>query len=203
MTIPKGMTLFIGAPGSGKTTLCAYFYKKFSHSKKYKNKSFFSNVPILGAVRIDVPIDCGNYLIEDGIFCCDESGIEFNNRNYKALPKSTIQFAKLYRHYGLSSFLLFSQGLDIDITFLRLCDRVCIVRKSIFPFFVFIRECTKYIGIDEITGQLVDKYKFKPFGFHWVFMPTCWKYFDTHETPFLPSKSFPYWDNKTRFITNN
>lgn len=198
MKIPNGMTLFIGAPGSGKTTLAAYFCRRFM--RRNPDKNCFSNVPILGAKRLDCNLDLGKYLVEDGLVVIDEGGITYNNRAYKSLPKETIQFAKLYRHYGIRHFLFFSQGMDIDITFVRLCDRVCVVRRSIFPFFVFIREVKKVVGVDDVTKQLVDQYQYKPLGFHWVFMPLAWRYFDTYETPYLPSKTFPVWDNKTRFI---
>lgn len=200
MKIPQGMTLFLGAPGSGKTTLASYFCHKFMKQKKNKNKNCFSNVPILGALQLNCNEDLGKYLVEDGMVVIDEGGIEYNNRAYKLLPKTTIQFAKLYRHYGIKHFLFFSQGMDIDITFVRLCDRVCLVRKSYIPYFIFIREVKKVVGIDEISKQLVDQYEMKPFGWHWVFMPLAWRYFDTYETPFLPSKKFLVWDNKTRFV---
>lgn len=198
MHIPPGMTLFIGAPGSGKTTLAAYFCKRYM--RRHKDKNCFSNVPILGAKRLDCNADLGKVLVEDGMIVVDEGGIEYNNRAYKLLPKTTIQFAKLYRHFGIKHFLFFSQGMDIDITFVRLCDRICIVRKSLLPYFIFIREVRKKVGIDDLTKQLVDQYEYKPLGFHWVFMPTVWRMFDTYETPFLPSKDWKVWDNKTRFV---
>ena len=71
--IPEGMTLFIGAPGSGKTTLCAYFAKKFFRSKKYKDKNIYCNVPILHT-KIITRDDMGKFLIEDGIVEIDEGG---------------------------------------------------------------------------------------------------------------------------------
>lgn len=201
MKIPRGMTLFIGAPGSGKTTLCAYFAKRFFKSKEYKDKNIFSNVPILGCKVIDPQTDMGRFLIEDGVVIIDEGGIEFNNRQYKSLSKDIIKFGKLYRHYGISSFLFFSQGMDIDVTWVRLCDRICLVRKSYIPFFICVQEVRKFIGIDELSKQLVDQYEFQKFGKHLIFAPLCWKLFDTYETPPLPSKSFAIWNNKNRFTS--
>jgi len=189
----------MGAPGSGKTTLAAHFAKVFFKSKKYDDKNIFCNVPILHTKRLDVETDMGKFLVEDGIVIIDEGGIEFNNRNYMNLDKRVIKFAKLYRHYGITSFLFFSQSMDIDVTFTRLCDRICIVSKSLLPYFIKIRTVRKFIGIDDMTHQLVDQYEFKPLGKHLIFMPTCWKYFDTYETPYLPSKDFLLWNNTNRF----
>ena len=152
--------------GSGKTTICAHFVKQFNKKRKYKGKQIFCNVPILHSLQFNPTEDMGQFLIEDGVCIVDEGGIEFNNRAYKTLPKSVINFAKLYRHYGITSFLFFSQGMDIDVTFVRLCDRICIVRKSYLPYFICIREVKKYIGIDELTRQLIDAYEFKFIGRH-------------------------------------
>lgn len=173
--------------------------KQFNKKRKYKGKQIFCNVPILHSLQFNPTEDMGQFLIEDGVCIVDEGGIEFNNRAYKTLPKSVINFAKLYRHYGITSFLFFSQGMDIDVTFVRLCDRICIVRKSYLPYFICIREVKKYIGIDELTRQLIDAYEFKFIGRHLVFAPTCWKYFDTYETPPLKAKTFYEWNNISRF----
>ena len=197
---PKGMTLFIGAPGSGKTTLCAYFVRRFNKKRKNKGRNVYSNVPILKSKKIVPNEDLGRYLVEDGEVIIDEGGIEFNNRKFKTLSPDIIKFAKLYRHYGITNFLFFSQGMDIDITFVRLCDRICLVRKSYLPYFVCVKEVRKFIGIDDLTKQLIDQYEFKFLGKHLIFAPLCWKMFDTYETPFLPSKSFEEWNNISRFI---
>lgn len=197
--IPKGMTLILGAPGSGKTTLASFFCKKFLRCKKNANRNVFSNVPIVGTKKIVPTEDMGKYLIEDGLIVIDEGGIVFNNRHWKKLDNNIIEFAKLYRHYGLTNFIFFSQGLDIDVTFQRLCDRICIVRKSLIPYFIVFRDVKKVITIDDVTHQLIDAYcfRFAPFGTHYVFAPLCWSLFDTYDAPKLPSKQFPIWNNKT------
>lgn len=201
--IPKGLTLFVGVPGSGKTTLCARL--KVLHSKSLKlpaplqrfGRNFFCNVPIVGAQKIS-PDYMGRYLIEDGIVAFDEAGIDLNNRNWKSLNNNVIKFAKYYRHYGLKAFCLFSQGMDIDVTFVRLADRIGIVTKSILPYFIQVRYARKVVGIDDTTHQLVDMYKWRLFGRKFVFAPTCWKYFDTYEKPQLPKFNFPLFDGVTR-----
>lgn len=198
--IPTGLVLFLGTPGSGKTSLCAYFSKVFHRRKKYKGMNIYCNVPIIGTLQYNPNEDMGVNDISGGVCLCDESGIFFNNRKFKSLPTTVIEFAKLYRHYGITSFLMFSQGLDIDITFVRLSNKICLVYKSIIPYFICVREVHKYIGIDDISRQLVDNYQYKRFlGLHLIFAPTCWKYFDTYDCPSLPKKQYIEWANKSRF----
>lgn len=200
--IPKGLTLFIGVPGSGKTTLCArakVLHNRTLRRKKHKlGDNFYCNVPILGAYQIS-PQDLGHNLIENGVVVFDESGVDFNNRAYKSLSQSVIKWAKYYRHYGIKSFMMFSQGMDIDITFVRLADRIGIVTKSIIPYFIQVRYARKVVGIDDISHQLIDMYKWRLFGRKLIFAPTCWKYFDTYETPLLNEAKFPIFDYKTRW----
>lgn len=110
-----------------------------------------------------------------------------------------IEFAKYYRHYGIKAFVFFSQSLDMDITFQRLADRVMIVKKSVIPYFIAVREVRKYIGIDDQTHQLVDQYEWTPLSRRWIFAPPNWKYFDTYDSPPLEQKEFEMWGKKTRW----
>lgn len=198
--IPTGLVLFIGVPGSGKTSLCAYFSKVFHKRKKYQGQNIYSNVPIIGTLEYNPTDDLGVNSIENGVILCDEGGIVYNNRKFKSLPQSTITFAKLFRHYGISSFLFFSQGMDIDITFVRLSNKICLVYKSLIPGFICVREVVKYIGIDDISKQLIDQFQYKKsHGLHLIFAPPCWKLFDTYEKPALPEKQFLEWSYKNRY----
>lgn len=206
---PYGMTEFLGVPGAGKTTLAAYFTKKLSKSydrynKKHSDKKLiYSNAPIYGAVELDPLQDLGSVLVESGAVIVDEAGIDFNNRNYKNLQKSIIKFVKLFRHYGIDHFILLSQALDMDVTFLRLCTRVCIVYKSLIPGIVFVRELSRRIDLDE-DGQIIDKYSFKILGGrHYIYSPPLWKLFDSYEAPPLPSKDWVLWRSSNRYVQNS
>lgn len=208
--IPKGMTLFVGVPGSGKTTICARLKqlhdKSIKHKKHKFGNNYFCNVPIVGGQNIDPYKDFGVNLIEDGIICCDESGVVFNNRNYNKLYKDSnvVEFAKYYRHFGIKSFCLFSQGMDIDVTFVRLADRIAIVTKSILPYFIKVKYARKKVGIDDLTHQLVDMYYFTPLGTKLVFAPTCWKMFDTYSIPFELNKvQFPIFNSQNTVFVNS
>lgn len=199
MKIPRGLTVILGVPGSGKTTLAAYFARRARKERAFKKRNVFSNVPIIGTLKIEPRTDFGKYLIEDGMVLVDEAGIEFNNRQFKSLPHNVIEFAKYYRHYGIKAFVFFSQSLDMDVTFQRLADRVMIVKKSVFPYFIATREVRKYIGIDNQTHQLVDQYEWTPLSRRWVFAPPNWKYFDTYDSPPLEVKQFETWGKTTRW----
>ena len=110
-----GIKIFFGVPGSGKTTLAA----KFVHDNLKHGIKTFSNVPIKGALLFETS-DLGVYDISDGCMVLDEAGIAFNNRKFKTLSQSTIEWLKLHRHYGIRDIYVFSQSYDdMDITLRR------------------------------------------------------------------------------------
>lgn len=190
---PKGMNIYLGVPGSGKTTLAAYLAK---HSKSSK---VYSNVPIKGCLKVSKD-DLGTTDISEGVVIWDEIGIDYNNRKYKSLSSETIQYLKLFRHYKISSFNCFSQGLDLDITFVRLSDHVYILKK-VFPFFVVFIGCRRFVGPNE-HKELADGYEYSPIDTHIVFAPPLWRMFDTYDAPSLPFKDFEVWGRESRYSDN-
>lgn len=192
---------FIGVPGSGKSTIAAYLVKKCNkwnnirkfickkifRSKKFKDRTAMSNVPIKNSYEL-VRSDIGNYLIHDSDLIIDEAGLEFGNRDFKSFTKNEMKFFKKHRHYRCNIYM-FSQGFDVDLKLRDLCTRLYLVEKSLIPFFIHCKKIKKYVGIDELTGQLVDKYKFC-FGGFYVFAPKTWRMFKTHSIDTLPVKQF-------------
>ena len=99
------LEVYFGVPGSGKTTLAAWFTKQankqawpikwaFKHpqyklsrwilSSRFwkRSRGVYSNVPITGAFKLDPQQDIGKVMICEGEVIIDEAGIEYNNRNF-------------------------------------------------------------------------------------------------------------------------
>lgn len=182
--------IYIGVPGSGKTTFAAYLAKKrLKKGKKNKNKGIvLSNVPIKGAYKV-VKSDIGHYMISNCLLLMDEAGIDYNNRNFKRFSDEETYFYKFHRHYRVD-IAMFSQDLDVDIKLRKLATRIFIVQRSILPGFVKRKLVTKRIGIDQMTKQLIEQYSFAIFGVKYIYCPKLWKLFDSYSYEEMPIKEF-------------
>lgn len=183
------VSVYFGVPGAGKTTLAAWLVKQdLKH-----HREVYSNVPITGAYKLDVK-DLGVYHIENASVIVDEAGIEWNNRNYKSFPQTTIKFLKYHRHYQ-TSVDVFSQSYeDMDITVRRLAQRFYVVRKSrILPFFIVRQRIGRKVGINEVSKDIIDEYSFVPFGKRYIFCPVLWKMFNTLSREQLKPKEWEKW----------
>lgn len=181
------LKIYFGAPGSGKTTHAAsVVYKNLK-----KGWPTFANFEVKGAYRVDVATDIGKYEISHCDLIIDEAGIDYNNRNYKAMPKHQIEWFKLYRHYRVRDIYVYSQSfIDMDVTLRRLCDQIYLVKRSIIPFLMYSRRIGVKIGINQDTNQIEEQYFFVPFSRRYKFMPRYWKMFDSWAAPQLESKKW-------------
>ena len=182
--------MYIGVPGSGKTTFAAYLVKQRRKRAKKKKCSdlILSNTPIKGAYKI-YKSDIGQYMINNCLLIMDEAGIDYNNRNFKTFSDSETYFYKFHRHYNVD-IAMFSQDFDVDVKLRKLATRLFIVEKSFVPGFVKRRQISKKIGIDKNTKQLIDEYKFVIFGTKYIYSPKLWKLFDSYSHKKLPIKEW-------------
>lgn len=180
-----GFYIYFGVPGSGKTTHAA----KIVIDNLKRGFPTYSNVPIKGAFTIDAS-DIGQYSISNCDLVIDEASIEYNNRKYKSLPQSVIQWYKLYRHYGVRNIYVYSQSYeDMDITLRRLADRYFLIKRTLIPWLSIIRPIHVKIGIDEVSKQIIDQYTFDILpSFMWL--PKYWYLFDSWSAPELPIKEY-------------
>ena len=213
------LNVYFGVPGSGKTTYAAFLAKKALYESKiirlckhYPNRftdwilttrlfkrslPVWSNVPIKGTYKLNAKTDLGIYMIEDGKLIIDEAGVEFNNRDYKAFPKTAIKFFKYHRHYGISVDVFSQSFEDMDVTIRRLAQNFYVVKKSLIPCFIKTQRVFRRVGVDKQTHQLTDQYFF---GFpildtRWIFCPPLWKMFNSYNTDNLPGKDWEYWND--------
>lgn len=183
------VSVYFGVPGSGKTTFAAWLTKK---DLRRKGK-VWSNVPITGAYVLNPHEDLGHFMICDGRVIIDEAGIEYNNRDFKKFQDEWLYFFKYHRHYQLA-IDIFSQGFDdMDKKIRTLAQRLYVVKKSIFPWFVYRREIRKRVGVNEYTKDIIDEYEFVPFSRKYIFAPAVWKSFNTISRKQLIERDWDTW----------
>lgn len=212
------LNVYFGVPGSGKTTFAAWLTKRATHKtlfyrlfcEKYPTiytgfliqlglikmpVPVFSNVPITGAFQLDVKRDVGIYHMENAKVIIDEAGIEYNNRNFKALPAEQIYWYKYHRHYRCSVDVFSQSHEDMDITLRRLAQKYYVVKKSILPHFVVVKRIKRRVGIDDATHQIVDEYYWgiPIVETRWIYSRPLWKLFNSYSSKRLTSKVWQEW----------
>lgn len=174
---------YIGAVGSGKTTMAIYNILKDKKNKKYLHVyANFDNTACStfhtdGLKKHRPPCHSSLHI--------DESGIEFNSRAYKSFDKGFIEYFKLHRH-NYDDICIYSQSLsDTDKILRDLCSEIWLLKK--FFCFTFARRVFIKIGIDKETKQLIEQYSMTPLllsfftkDIRCIFRPLYYRYFNSH-----------------------
>lgn len=189
------LSVFYGAPGSGKTTVATYMAQRALKS----GYVVYSNVPIKGCRRIDTD-SLGRWDISHSLLIWDEAGLDFNNRDFastfskKSGTMHVLKWFKYHRHEHVE-VAVFSQGWDdLDKKIRDLNTDMYICRRSLIPYIVTYKRIKKRPDIDKQTKQPIDAYRYTLFGAHRIFMPPLWKYFDSYEGLGLPQRQYwPVW----------
>ena len=146
--------VFFGKPGCGKSTLCCKFARQ-NATKRPTYINFANTVPKAYPCTLD---GLGEWTPKIGAYLLiDESGIEFNSRAYKALPKPTIAWFKKHRHFHADVDVFSQSHEDMDITIRRLADELWYMKKV--GWWTICRRIYKYVMVDENTHQIIDGYK--------------------------------------------
>lgn len=188
------LTVYYGAPGSGKSTYCTYLAVRALKSG-YK---VFSNVPIRGCYKI-TKSDLGKFAVNDCLLLWDEAGLDWNNRDFatnfskRSGDMTVLEWFKKHRHEGVE-VAIFSQGFDdADKKIRDLNTDLYIVRKSLIPNCTVRKLVKKRPDIDDLTHSPIDKYYFVRFGSNRIYNRPLWKYFDSYDRMGLPEKNWELW----------
>ena len=163
----------IAPPGTGKTCLAALIVRQAA----LEGKKVYSNVPIRGAIRIDIKKDLGKYLIENAKLIIDEAGSDLNNRNWhNNLTNDSIDFIKKHRHYNVDIYTFSQAPGDMDNKFRDLVTRMFLLEKG-SAFHVNAIALKKVMKLE--AGQIVqylEEVKEESFNF---FTPPSWAWFNS------------------------
>ncbi len=212
-------TIF-GNPGCGKTTYAVKLAVK-ARKKRPVALNFLHKIPgvQIADLTASVPVfnsvygtienfanGFGEWVFTHGTYAVlDESGIDFNSRNYKNLSQAAIRYLKKHRHYRCDFDFISQSWDDIDITIRRLSVELWYLYK--FGPWTLGRRIYKRVGVDQETGQIIDRYEMVsmlwlllwPLQLGWpfdkkftlTFRPFYYKYFDSWEIDDLPVAQFP------------
>lgn len=163
----------IAPPGTGKTSLASDIVRQAMH----EGKKVYSNVPIRGAIKIDIKQDLGIYNIHDAKLIIDEAGSDLNNRNWhKNLTDKSVEYIKKHRHYNIDIYCFSQAPGDMDNKFRDLVTRMYLLEKG-SPFHVNALALKKVMKLE--GGQIVqylEEIKEESFKF---FTPPTWAYFNS------------------------
>lgn len=172
---PNKFAQVFAPPGTGKTTLAAKIVRDCLNS----GKDVYSNVPIIGAKKLDLK-DLGKYLLENCVVIIDEAGVELSNRNWMHnLSDEQIKFLKKHRHYGVDIWLFSQAYNDVDNKFRELTTMLFMLKKSRFPFRIKAMAIRKQM--DLIGGQIVEFFEWDKESSFSFFTPRLWAYFNSYD----------------------
>lgn len=196
----KVVNTVIGPPGSGKTSLAAFWALK----AKYRcSEKVYANADIIGTYEFDWERDYGTYLQEDCTIILDESGLDLDNRQFAmnfadVYDKKTGELLhngrqklltlKYHRHLG-QDLVILSQWTDQDVKIRNLSQNFFVCKKTGFPWLLCVKLYDTDIDVDPMSGDF--RFVRKKKHTYFIFSPVIWFDFSTTNVPFeQPTKEW-------------
>lgn len=186
------INIVMGRPGIGKSTYLAIIAKKAME----KGVKVWSNKHIAGCQYFSVADDIMVNDISNGIVIIDESGVEFNSRNWKKFSDNLYLFFSNHRHYKLDIYMGVQMWSRLDLSIREVIQRIYIIKPNILQrWFIMVK--TVVIDIDISEEQKIDEmFSFLPFvfGTKFYYRRGVYNMFDSYERLPLKEKVFPLWE---------
>lgn len=197
----KVVNTVIGPPGSGKTSLAAFWALKARYTC---SEAVYTNADIIGTYDFDWERDYGTYLQENCTIILDESGLDLDNRQFamnftdivdkktgeiKHNGRQKLLTLKYHRHLG-QDLVVLSQWTDQDVKIRNLSQNFFVCRKTGLPWLLCVKLYDTDIDVDPMSGDF--RFVRKKKHTYFIFSPVIWFDFSTLHVPFdLPEKE---WD---------
>lgn len=192
---PFPLIFVFAKKGQGKST----FLAKQAVLHLRKGWRVYSTEPIPGCTLINVHDLCNVHIEPGSLLLIDEVGLIWHARDFKSMPKSTIEWFKLQRHRRVK-VIMCSQTWDVDKAIRSLSDELWILRKQ-FRVFSYGKRILRQMDIIEAQGEsesrIVENLRYDSFLFFWAgsrsltFIPAWVQYFDSFAARPLPYKDLP------------
>lgn len=176
------ITLIMGLPGSGKSTLSALI------SKKYHKKGIpvYSNMHILGSRYLDINW-LGRNNLEDCALIIDEAQLVYDNRNFKNFREEWKYFYSNHRHYRVEIYLISQSFEDLDIKLRRLASRIWILQPTLLGFtHIKVQKVKQRFGVNKDGNDIITIYTINGLNTRYYRKKPAWAYFDSFEKKELP-----------------
>lgn len=172
------MITFIASPiGSGKSCYSACLAQKAIK----RGRSVYSNTEIANCRKITVQQLATMRPARGSLVIIDETGNEFNSRNFAQTSKTLIEFFKLSRHYGIDIILISQTFNDSDKQIRELAQRIYFIRPIISGVISMIVNVDGKIGVG-MQGEVMMQYKIAKIG-AFCLLPKWFKYYDSFSAP--------------------
>lgn len=190
---PYPLIFVFAKKGQGKST----FLAKQAVIHLRRGWKVYSTEQIPGCTFLPIKDLCNVALEPASLLLIDEVSLIWHARDFKSMPKSTIEWFKLQRHRRIK-VIMCSQTWDVDKAIRSLCDELWILRK-VLRVWSYGKRILRQMDIIEAQGEsesrIVENLKYDSLLFFWAgsrsltFIPAWIWYFDSFAAPPLPYKS--------------
>lgn len=176
------MIIYVAAEiGAGKSCYAA----KMAKHMQAKGRPVYSNSYIKGCYQFNITQLSTMAFEPYSYIIIDESGTEFNSRNFASTSLQLIKYFKLSRHFKNDILMLSQTFSDSDKQIRELASRILFIRPFlkwlIGPSISIPVRVKGKLGIG-LNGEIVMQYKIGNFGIP-IILKNWFKYFNSFDVP--------------------